>query len=151
MSIGYLGGKNYKKALWNPLYIQNEINDYNQRHEFKKKKNLSIALTKLLNSNLFREKEKKMMSDIIYKELKRYFTIVKQRSFQPRVWTQVSCTADGFFMGWATMEAKEYCSQSLLQFFLIQELIQAFPYCRQILYRLSYQGSPKIFQENLKV
>ena len=38
---------------------QNEINYYNQRNDFKKKKNLSIALTKLLNSNLFWEKEKK--------------------------------------------------------------------------------------------
>ena len=91
------------------------------------------------------------MSNIIYKELNRYFTLVKQRCSQTRVQTQVSCIADGLFMGWATMEAQEYCSLSFPQFFLTQELNRAFLHCRQILYQLSYQGSPKFFQENLKV
>ena len=31
-------------------------------------------------------------------------------SSQPRDWTQVSCTADGFFTSWATREAQEYWS-----------------------------------------
>ena len=66
-------------------------------------------------------------------------------SSQPRDWTQISCVAGGFFTSWATREAQEYWMGrlSLLQgMFLTQELNRGFLNCRQILYQLSYQGSP---------
>ena len=59
--------------------------------------------------------------------------------------TQVSCVAGRFFTSWATREAQEYCMGrlSLLQgIFLTQELNRGLLNCRQILYQLSYQGSP---------
>ena len=62
-------------------------------------------------------------------------------SSRPRDWTQVSLIAGRFFTIWATMEVQEYWSGglSLLQgIFLTQE-----PNCRQILYQLSYQESPR--------
>ena len=65
-------------------------------------------------------------------------------SSRPRNRTHVSCTAVKFFTVWATREAQEYWSSlSLLQWiFLTQELNWGFLHCRQILYQLSYQGSP---------
>ena len=66
-------------------------------------------------------------------------------SSQPRDQTQVSSIAGGFFTSWATREAQEYWSGSLslLQgVFLTQELNQDLLHCRQILYQLSYEGSP---------
>ena len=50
-------------------------------------------------------------------------------SSQPRDWTQVSCTAGGFFTNWAIREAQEH------------EWV-AYPFPKRILYQLSYQGSP---------
>ena len=52
----------------------------------------------------------------------------------------------GFFTSWATKEAQEdwVGSLYLLQWiFLTQELNRGLLHCRQILYQLSYQGSPK--------
>ena len=66
-------------------------------------------------------------------------------SSQPRDWTQVSCIATGFLTSWATREAQEYWSGYLflLQWiFPTQELNQGLLHCRQILYELSYEGSP---------
>ena len=66
-------------------------------------------------------------------------------SSQPRVRTQVSHIAGGFFTRWATREAREYGvgSLSLLQrIFLTQELNQGLLHCRWIFYQLNYQGSP---------
>ena len=72
-----------------------------------------------------------------------------RRSFQPRDWTQVFCTAGRFFMIWATREIQEFWNGEpiLLQgIFLTQELNrvknQGLPHCKQILYQLSYKGSP---------
>ena len=66
-------------------------------------------------------------------------------SSQPRDQTQVSSIAGGFFTSWATREAQEYWSGSLSLLpgvFLTQELNQDLLHCRQILYQLSYEGSP---------
>ena len=66
-------------------------------------------------------------------------------SSQPRDQIQVSCITGGFFTSWATREPKNtgVGSLSLLQWiFPIQELNQGLLHCRQILYQLSYQGSP---------
>ena len=66
-------------------------------------------------------------------------------SSQPRDQTQVSCIAGGFLISWATREAQEYWSGSLffLQWiFLTQELNHGLLHYRQILYQLSYEGSP---------
>ena len=66
-------------------------------------------------------------------------------SSQPRDWTQVSRIAGGFFTSWVTREAKNTGegSPSLLQWiFLTQESNWGLLRCRQILYQLSYQGSP---------
>ena len=66
-------------------------------------------------------------------------------SSQPRNWTQVPCIAGGFFTSWATREAKNtrVGSLSLLQWnFLTQESNWGLLHYRQILYQLSYQGSP---------
>ena len=62
---------------------------------------------------------------------------------QPRDWTQVSHIAGRFFTIWVIREAQEYWvgSQSLLQgIFLTQDLNWGLLHCRQILYKLSYQG-----------
>ena len=59
---------------------------------------------------------------------------------------QVSCIAGGFFTNWATMEAwkTEVGNLFLLQgIFPPQNLSQSLLHCKQILYQLSYQGSPK--------
>ena len=59
--------------------------------------------------------------------------------------TQVSCIAGGFFTSWVTRETQQYWSGglSLLQrIFLAQELNWGLLHCWQILYQLSYQGSP---------
>ena len=59
--------------------------------------------------------------------------------------TQVSLIAGGFFTTWSTREAQNtgVGSLSLLQWiFPAQELNWGLLYCRQILYKLSYQGSP---------
>ena len=78
-------------------------------------------------------------------------------SSQPRDWTQVSCIAGEFFTTWTTRKAPKNTgagSLSLLQEnFLIQELNQGLLHCRQILYHLSYQGSPmfcELFSEDKK-
>ena len=65
----------------------------------------------------------------------------------PRDWTGVSSIADRLFTNWAIREAQEYWSglPSLLQWiFLTQESNWGLLHCRQILYQLSYQGSPFI-------
>ena len=64
---------------------------------------------------------------------------------QPGDGTQVSCIAGGFFTRWATGKTKYtgVGSLSLLQrIFLTQELNWGLLHCRQILYQLSYDGSP---------
>ena len=59
-------------------------------------------------------------------------------SCQPRDWTQVSRIAGWFFTSWATREAQEYWSLSLLQqVFLTQESNRGLLNCRWILYQLS--------------
>ena len=66
-------------------------------------------------------------------------------SSQPRDRTQVSHIVGGFFTDWATREAQKYWSgsPSLIQgFFPTQEWNRGHLHCRQILYQLSYQGSP---------
>ena len=69
---------------------------------------------------------------------------------QPRDWTQVFRIAGGFFTSWATRDAQEYWSgywrrlSLLQQIFQTQELNEGLLRCRQILYQLSYQGSPSI-------
>ena len=67
---------------------------------------------------------------------------------QPRDQTQVCHIAGRFFTSWATREAQEYWSALTLRSFLqqifpTQGLNPGIPYCRQILYQLSPQGSPK--------
>ena len=67
-------------------------------------------------------------------------------SSQPRDQTQISHIAGGFFTIWATRETQEYWRGSLylLQgIFLTQESNRDLLHCRQILYQLSYQESPK--------
>ena len=66
-------------------------------------------------------------------------------SSQLRDGTSVSHTTGGFFTSWATREAQDtrVGSLSLLQrIFLSQVSNQGLLPCRQILYQLSYQGSP---------
>ena len=66
-------------------------------------------------------------------------------SSQPRDRTQVFCIAGGFFTIWATREAQEYWSGQPIpspEIFVTQEMNQGLLHCRQILYQLSYQGSP---------
>ena len=65
-----------------------------------------------------------------------------QGSSQPRVQTQVSSIAGGFFTIWATKEAQDRVGgPSLLQgIFLTQESNWDLLHCRKILYELSYQG-----------
>ena len=51
----------------------------------------------------------------------------------------------GFFTSWATVEAQEYWNGSPILFpeiFSTQESNWGLLHCRQILYQLSYQGSP---------
>ena len=70
-----------------------------------------------------------------------------RRSSQPRDWTQVSHIAGRFFTSWTTGKPKNtgVSSLSLLQqIFLTQELKRGFLHYRQILYQLSYQGSPHL-------
>ena len=70
-----------------------------------------------------------------------------QGIFPTQGWTQVSHIASKFFTSWATREAKEYWvgSLSLLQgIFLTQKSNQGLLHCRQILYQLSYEGSPYV-------
>ena len=67
-------------------------------------------------------------------------------SSKPRDRAQVSHIAGRFFATWATREAQEYWSGSLSllqRIFPTQELNWGLLQCRQILYQLSYQGSPK--------
>ena len=67
-------------------------------------------------------------------------------SFQPRDWTQVSCTAGRFFTSWAKGEKPKNTgvgSLSLLQWiFPTQESNPGLLNCKWILYQLSYQGNP---------
>ena len=66
-------------------------------------------------------------------------------SSQPRDRTQVSHIASGLFTSWATRKPKNtgVGSLSLLQWsFPTQESNQGLLHWRQILYQLSYQGSP---------
>ena len=70
-----------------------------------------------------------------------------RRSFPHRDWSQVSRIGSEFLTISTTREAQEYWSSSLslLQgIFPIQESNQGLLHCRQILYQLSYQGSPII-------
>ena len=101
---------------------------------------------------------------------------ISRGSSQPRDWTQVSCIAGGFFTSWATREAPKWKwkslsyvwlfvthglyspwnspgqdtgvgSLSLLQgIFLTPGSNPGLPHCRQILYQLSHQGSPRILE-----
>ena len=64
-------------------------------------------------------------------------------SSQVKDWTQVSLIAGGFFTIWATREAQVGSLSLLQEIFLTQELNRGFLPCRQILYWLSYQGSPR--------
>ena len=71
-------------------------------------------------------------------------------SSQLRDRTQVSCIVGGFFTSWATREVQEYQtgSLSLLQrIFPTQESNWGLLHCRQILYQVSYQGSPPLEKE----
>ena len=62
-------------------------------------------------------------------------------SSQLRDQTQVSHIAGGFFTIWATREAQEHWSPSLLQgIFPTQESNWSLQHCRQTLYRLTHQG-----------
>ena len=64
---------------------------------------------------------------------------------QPRDRTQVSCIAGRFFTSWATGKSTNSGVGSLFllhKFFLTQESNWCLLCCRQILYHLSYQGSP---------
>ena len=66
-------------------------------------------------------------------------------SSQPRDRIQVSRIAGRFFTSWATGKPKNtgVASLSLLQeIVLIQESNQGLLHCRQIVYQLSYKGSP---------
>ena len=66
-------------------------------------------------------------------------------SSQPRNQTHISCIAGRFFTSWATRGAQEYWtgSLSLLQrIFPTWESKQGLLHCRQILYQVSYEGSP---------
>ena len=66
-------------------------------------------------------------------------------SSKPKDRTQVSHIAGGFFTSWATGKPKNtgVGSLSLLQrIFPTQESNGGLPHCGQILYQLSYQGSP---------
>ena len=68
-----------------------------------------------------------------------------QVSSQPPDWTQVFLIEGGFFTSWATGKPKDtgVGSLSLLQgIFPTPESNQGLLHCRQILYQLSYQGSP---------
>ena len=64
-------------------------------------------------------------------------------SSQPRDWTQIFCIAGRFFTDWATRETKNTGVDSLFLLqgiFLIQESNWGLWHCRQIHYKLSYQG-----------
>ena len=67
-------------------------------------------------------------------------------SFQPRDQTKASCVTGRFFTDGATSEAQEYWRRYSLPhlqgIFPTQELNWGLLHCRQILYQLSYQGSP---------
>ena len=66
-------------------------------------------------------------------------------SSQAPDWTQVFLIEGGFFTSWATGKPKDtgVGSLSLLQgIFPTPESNQGLLHCRQILYQLSYQGSP---------
>ena len=65
-------------------------------------------------------------------------------SSQVKDWTQVSFIAGGFFTIWATREAQVGSLSLLQEIFPTQELNRGLLPCRQILYWLSYQGSPRI-------
>ena len=71
------------------------------------------------------------------------------QSHQPRDRTQVSHIAGGFFTDWATRKPKNtgVGRHALLQgIFPSQGSNPGLPHCRQILYRLSHQGSPWILE-----
>ena len=66
-------------------------------------------------------------------------------SSQPRDRTQISCIGGRFFTSWATREVQGYGVGSLSLFqgiFLTQESNRGLLHYRQILYQLSYEGSP---------
>ena len=74
-------------------------------------------------------------------------------SSQPRDQTQVSHIAGIVFTIWATRKPKDTRVGSLsllLGIFLTQESNQGLLHCRQILYQLSYQGSPQEYPFNHK-
>ena len=75
-------------------------------------------------------------------------------SSQPRDWTTVSHIASGFFTSWATGKSKNIGvgSLSLLQWiFPTQESNRGLLHCRQVLYQLSYQGSPEPSKHSSKL
>ena len=66
-------------------------------------------------------------------------------SSQPRDRTQVSRIAGRFFTTWATKEAQEYCSGQPIpspEDLPDPGIEPSLLHCRQILYQLSYEGSP---------
>ena len=76
---------------------------------------------------------------------------ISRRSSQPRDRKQVSHIAGIFFTSWATGKPKKprVGSLCLLQWiFQIQESNRGLLHCRQILYQLSYEGSPRAWQPN---
>ena len=58
----------------------------------------------------------------------------------------VSHIAGGFFTSWATKNTRVGSLSLLHQIFLTQESDQNLLHCRQILYRLSHKGSPRILE-----
>ena len=73
-------------------------------------------------------------------------SLLQGKSSQSRDWTQVSRIAGRFFTSELQEKPKNngVGSLPLLQrIFPTQELNQGLLYCRQILYQLNYQGSPK--------
>ena len=84
---------------------------------------------------------------ILQARILEWFAMPSSRGvFPTRNWTQVSRTAGRFFTIWATRDPKNtgVGSLSLLQGNLpTQESNWGLRHCRQILYQLSYQGSPR--------
>ena len=63
-------------------------------------------------------------------------------SFQPRDWTQVSCVAGGFFTKGSPKNTGVGIHSLLQGIFPTQGSNRSLLHCRQILYQLSYEGSP---------
>jgi len=79
--------------------------------------------------------------------LKWVASLFSRESSQTRDWTHVSRIAGEFFTSWATRKPKNTGVGSLSLFqriFPTQESNAGLLHCRQILYKLSHQGSPTI-------